>query len=461
MTVINAFKTIVRKALPQKEGVGGQGYLDNLSALQIGHGSVSMKVNKNGLGLGGKNPQTSPFYVDMNGNVVASSINLGGAYIPTGGAANDVNISAVKVLGTQIVSLSITSTQIADDSISTPKLQANSIQANNIATNAVTAGKIAANAVEADKIAANAVTAGKIAANAISANEIQAGAVTAGKISVSSLAAITGDLGTLTAGVINASLVTITNLSASSIVTGTLTVGGSSAAAAILLRRDNGVNNGNTFLRWEGGTRIWADSSNRLGVNSIGSPMFIYVDSSERIIIPNSGQTTIRGGVFADGNVNVNNGTLRINSGDLVWYDSKLESGKDRYVFKDSGGTERVSIKPNGSNSELRMNGFNLRLTSNKTAIVPTAQGYRALYCIESPEVWFMDFVTGERDLESCDPIFLEVTEGKAHFIYCGDEDGESVFQVWRRRKDHAQHRFEQKTVEEFVKNERFLRQAK
>lgn len=84
----------------------------------------------------------------------------------------------------------ITGTQIANDSISTPKLQANSISADKIASNAVTA----------DKIAANSISAGKIQAGAIGADQIAANAVSADKIAVSSLSAINANLGTVTAG---------------------------------------------------------------------------------------------------------------------------------------------------------------------------------------------------------------------------------------------------------------------
>jgi hypothetical protein len=77
----------------------------------------------------------------------------------------------------------ITETQIADDAISTPKLQANS----------VTATVIASSAVTTDKIAANAIVAGKI----------QAGAISADKINVTKLDAISTDIGSILAGALN------------------------------------------------------------------------------------------------------------------------------------------------------------------------------------------------------------------------------------------------------------------
>lgn len=59
---------------------------------------------------------------------------------------------------------SITETEIADDAISTPKLQAEAVTALKIAANAIEAGHISAGAVEADKLAAVLVLASRIVA---------------------------------------------------------------------------------------------------------------------------------------------------------------------------------------------------------------------------------------------------------------------------------------------------------
>lgn len=68
----------------------------------------------------------------------------------------------------------ITSTQITDLAVSTPKL----------AANAVTAAKIAAGTITASEIAADTITAAQIAAGAINSSELASGAVTTGKLSV-------------------------------------------------------------------------------------------------------------------------------------------------------------------------------------------------------------------------------------------------------------------------------------
>ena len=82
-----------------------------------------------------------------------------------------------------------------------------------------------------------------------------------------------------------------------------------------------------------------------------------------------------------------------------------------------------------------------------KTAIVPTTSGYRSLYTNESPEVWFMDFY---RDIP--DPLFMEVTEPPYREIECKD----GYVQIWGKRKGAGQKRFEEKTEEEFRKNNEF-----
>jgi len=108
--------------------------------------------------------------------------------------------------------LPITETDISDNAISTPKLQANSIVAGKIGAGAVTAGTIDAGAVTAGTIATDAVTTNtidagaitslKIGAGEVKAINIEANAVTANKLNVGTLDAITANTGTLTSNLI-------------------------------------------------------------------------------------------------------------------------------------------------------------------------------------------------------------------------------------------------------------------
>lgn len=159
----------------------------------------------------------------------------------------------------------ITSTQIADDAITTPKLAANAVTANEIAANAITAAKIAAGAVGADQIAANAITAAKIAADTITATQIAAGAIGASELSANSVyagaiqaLAITSDkiaAGAITAGKIAAGAIVASDIAAATITGAKIaaeTIGASHIAAnaitakqLILTDFDNLVPNGN------------------------------------------------------------------------------------------------------------------------------------------------------------------------------------------------------------------------
>ena len=83
----------------------------------------------------------------------------------------------------------ITETQIADNSISTPKILAGAVMAQQIAAGAIVAGKISADAVQAGNLAAGSVVAGKIAADAVQAANIAAGAVQATHIAAKAITA--------------------------------------------------------------------------------------------------------------------------------------------------------------------------------------------------------------------------------------------------------------------------------
>nr|WP_321412602.1 hypothetical protein [uncultured Allomuricauda sp.] len=71
---------------------------------------------------------------------------------------------------------------IANDAVTTDKLDANAVTTDKIANGAVTTDKLDANAVTTDKLDANAVTTDKLDANAVTTDKIANGAVTATKL---------------------------------------------------------------------------------------------------------------------------------------------------------------------------------------------------------------------------------------------------------------------------------------
>ncbi len=139
----------------------------------------------------------------------------------------------------------VTETQIADNSISTPKLQALSVTSSVIAANAITAGKIAADAVTAGTIAAGAISAADAVfqAAAIVTADIADLAVTNIKIA-SGLSA-----SKMTTGTLDASVVTVTNLNASSINAGEMIVRPSAGFMGKVIVQDSG----GTTVGWIGG----------------------------------------------------------------------------------------------------------------------------------------------------------------------------------------------------------------
>lgn len=75
----------------------------------------------------------------------------------------------------------------------------------------------------------------------------------------------------------------IGSLTAGHITSGTIYVGGTSQPDALVIGES--VNTGNSKFRFQRGSRMWEDNTSRLGINSIGSPMIVYVDSYEVMVV--------------------------------------------------------------------------------------------------------------------------------------------------------------------------------
>ena len=134
-------------------------------------------------------------------------------------SAQIASLEAAKLTG------QITSTQITDDAITTPKIAAGAVTASEIAAGAITTAKIAAGAITTATIAADAITADKIAAGAITATElavdsVTAGAIAAGAVSTSELAA-----GAVTAAKVSAGTITATEIASGAITTAKIAAG--------------------------------------------------------------------------------------------------------------------------------------------------------------------------------------------------------------------------------------------
>jgi hypothetical protein len=253
------------------------------------------------------------------------------------------DLAAAKLTG------QITSTQITDGSISTPKLAAGSVTTAKLVANAVTANevaagaittakldagavtttKLAANAVTANELAANSVVAGKIAAAAIGTTELAAGAVVAGKISVANLAAIVADMGAITAGTLT--------LDTSGHVKGGMTA--YQTGIGFFLGYSGGAykfsigNPAGQYLTWD-------------GVDLTITGKFIHADTFSGSISGSIGGTTTAGTpkVLGSKTVSVSGGTAPYTyEWSILWQDNPNLTGHTFYLTGGTGATVGVS----------------------------------------------------------------------------------------------------------------------
>lgn len=281
----------------------------------------------------------------------------------------------------------ISTARIGDASITTAKIE----------DGAITTAKIANATIENAKI--NDLNATKITTGTLDADRIEAGTITSGKLNVSTLSVISANLGSVNAGSITGVIIT-------------------------------------------GGTIRTSSSGDRVEMTGSPERLVVYEGSNKRV---------------------------QLGSGFIILYGSNsitfATSGGTEYGYLDTSSTSMNLISSSDASDGLQITNINGDITiaaddvinliaptvkilgSTKTAIVPTKQGYKALYCAEAPDVWFMDFYK-----DKVDPMFNNVTEGKQYEFNC--INGKKL--LFAKRKGFSNTRFEIKTKEEFERNNKF-----
>jgi hypothetical protein len=302
----------------------------------------------------------------------------------------------------------------------------------------------------------------------VDANNISVLNIDASTASIKDLSVVTAKIAALAVTEAKIANLAVTNakindLSAVKITAGTLSVGGTNQATAILIGQS--LLTGNARLGWVGGSRMWEDSSNRIGINSIGD-MYIYRGSQERIYIGENNINLYPTTVYTnnlDLHLSSNEGSI-YNVDQLKGYnDLKITGNGDVYFYRD--GSEGAGARIEWGTGKIFSYSSSINLGgTDKTAIVPTSKGYHSLYCTESPEVWFMDFAKGRKIRKwpkfwnlivevFPDELFLEVCEPPFVIMPTATK---GLYQVWGIRKGHGGKRFEEKTKEEYDRNNEF-----
>jgi hypothetical protein len=164
---------------------------------------------------------------------------------------------------------------------------------------------------------------------------VNANTITINQISNSQIASMSASK--LTAGTIDASVITVTNLNASNITAGTLNVGGGSQPAAIVISHTTGYPSPQTgLLKWVGGSCIFEDYSNYLGLISTGERIYFYTGAANLFaLFQRYAQASFYTGVFCGGALNVGNSSTNQDArftGRIKLYDS----GEDQYIESSS-----------------------------------------------------------------------------------------------------------------------------
>lgn len=340
----------------------------------------------------------------------------------------------------------VQASQIVGDNI-----LANSIGANKIVAGSITANEISSSYVYAGYISANMITAGTITGSTLqTASSGQRVIIDGGNNDVrfyDSNGTYEGRIvGSATGGVF------ITGVNYVSLAIGSTNYMYASGSTGVMVLATNLLPVGANIKLGDYGSNFSSMWTNSLVTSSIAT---------------NGGQIGVTGGFYpeTDSLYDLGNTTYRwskvwadeISGGVIVGTSLSAGSGNLRaggYHYFNSG-NDNVYIYSTGSNLSFKDGtGTYASLSALKTAVVPTSKGYNALYCTESPEVWFMDFVKKDKKLDS---MFKEVTVSPYHYIKCVD----GGYQVWGKRAGYAKTRFESKTHREFLANEKFLNMNK
>jgi hypothetical protein len=197
-----------------------------------------------------------------------------------------------------------------------------------------------------DRIAARTLDADRIKANDITADELSVGEIITQSAQIKNAIITNAKISQLDAGKVNTGTLNAVTINLNGVnLSGYLGIGGTNQPGYLYVTRGGGYSS-SCYLRFEGGSKMWSDTSNRIGINSIGNPMYIYVDSTEIAVFYSDSQAIFDKGVSCRGAFNVGTTSatrynVRFNGGD-IFFRASDESGNDTQYM-------------NSSNNDLRL----------------------------------------------------------------------------------------------------------
>lgn len=342
----SVFVDVSEKSFNKEEATGTA--FTSFGAVGVGSGSKVFRVDESGMWLGAAKWADAPFKVDMDGNLTATSLTITG-YIPTGGAAADVNggvtsINAAKInisgattftsgydptskvamVGGNYTSTSATAAKVQIFPDANTGIVAYASNGTSVVFKVVVGGTDVGDVImgnysggsgakwdqsagilkikgdiEAGNIDADRISSGTFSTSRIpnlSATKITSGYLSADRIEAGSLnASVIG------AGTINAATINVTNLNASNITQGVHYIGSTGQASSIVIRQ----NGQNGYLTWTNGNKIWSDESNYMGFTAIGERFYFYTGSVLYSLFQRGAAAKFYAGIYSVGNFNI------------------------------------------------------------------------------------------------------------------------------------------------------------
>ena len=236
------------------------------------------------------------------GEIVSPSSITASAFFGYGAGLTGVTVGALSIDSSKLATDSVTTLKIQDAAVTTAKLAAAAVDSSKLAANSVTTAHIAAGAVDSSKLAAGSVDSGKLASGAVTAASIAAGSIDSSKIAANGVTTFNILDGSVTLNKLAAGSVDSSKLAAGSVDTNKLAA--DSVTSAKLLSDLAGL------AKVSGGAM--AASSGNIGIKTTNPATTLDVNGEAQF-----GSAATKSTVTSQGNLQLVSGSTITSNGTL------------------------------------------------------------------------------------------------------------------------------------------------